>query len=219
MLTWLVSLTASSLTFALADVLCDIVINETGDGGTPKVTSAVEEEEDEDGVELTPLKDGRGTDASDASDDDVTDLTRGEYARLHAETPAPKRAERGLWDNGPGLTGEQDAAIAGAPASPARLGCVLGREGGKRAVAGDGGRLGEPERTRGARHAGMVTIIGLFFTVLYWIATGPPGGWTAESKLKWSPVTHIQFWCATASAARGRCHGPQAHCAADHAIV
>ena len=46
MLTWLVSLTASSLTFALADVLCDVVINETGEGGTPKVASAVDEEED-----------------------------------------------------------------------------------------------------------------------------------------------------------------------------
>ncbi len=139
MLTWLVSLTASSLTFALADVLCDVVINETGDGGTPKVASAVDEEEDEEGVELTPLKDGRGTDASDASDDDVTDLTGGEYARLHAETPAPKRAERGLWDNGPGLTGEQDAAIAGAHAPARAFGVCRGGRGASerwRATAG-----------------------------------------------------------------------------------
>jgi len=61
-----------------------------------------------------------------------------------------------------------------------------------------------------AARAGIVTILGLIVTVAYWFVTGPPGGWSAESKLKWSPFTHLQFWCARPPPARRRrCHEPR----------
>ena len=110
MVKWLVSLVASSFTFALADVLCDVCIAEKGEDEehAPTVETAAEDDDGEEGIEMHS-SDDRGNNNSDS----VPSLRA--LALQDGSEPAYKQ----VGDDGSepwelGLTGAQDAAIAGA---------------------------------------------------------------------------------------------------------
>lgn len=173
MLTWLAALLGSSLTFALADVICDVCIEEK----TEESATFTEDGTDDEGGEIKGSQSNKGSrgqsddsnsEFSDAPD--MRDLIRRreatpQYQKVSLHTPLTAVGTSELSPREPGLTGEQDAAIAG-----------------------------------------IVTIMGLFVTVAYWFVTGPPGGWSAESRLKWSPFTHLQFWFAMLGGAMAFMH-------------
>ena len=114
MLKWLVSLLASSFTFAVADVLCDICIDEQHDDDEPlppRVETAADESDDDASASPAGKRDGerggiemlRLRGSGDAKYVAVADATPSAAAR-----DDDKAKEQGVQ-----LTGEQDAAIAG----------------------------------------------------------------------------------------------------------
>jgi len=159
-LKWLGAIFASSLTFALADILCDVCISEkeqsssnVADGsgeGEKMVQSAADDDDD-----VTVVLSHTPNTLDDGSSDSETGGNLRQRDGLNGA----------LADAEPGLTGEQDTAIAG-----------------------------------------MVTVAGLLVSAVYWVATGVSEwhsmaeGATLElkgmPKLRWGPLTHLQFWLA-----------------------
>ena len=132
MLTWLAALLGSSLTFALADVICDVCIEEK----TEESATFTEDGTDDEGGEIKGSQSNKGSrgqsddsnsEFSDAPD--MRDLIRRreatpQYQKVSLHTPLTAVGTSELSPREPGLTGEQDAAIAGhnapqAPISPA----------------------------------------------------------------------------------------------------
>jgi len=152
MLKWLLSLIASSFTFALADVLCDVCIAEHEE--RPIETAA----DDEEGVEMAQC-------ASPTADEEASDSKAILRARLQAGSDTPGYKPVGDRMSEPDeetcLTAAQDAAIAG-----------------------------------------IVTIVGLLVSVVYYVLLAPPArdalatGSRSGISLKWRPNTHLQFWFA-----------------------
>mmetsp|Transcript_12533 Transcript_12533/g.21018 ORF Transcript_12533/g.21018 Transcript_12533/m.21018 type:complete len:473 (-) Transcript_12533:244-1662(-) len=122
-LTWLAALVASSLTFALADILCDICIAEQQEGQRQVETAA--DDDDSDGIEMQQdtvptTDDGSDSDFSSSRSPSNTSLgvlaQNPRYKQIDVNSPAPIEH----WNESPpdsavetGLTGEQDTAIAG----------------------------------------------------------------------------------------------------------
>ena len=204
MVKWLVSLVASSFTFALADVLCDVCIQEHG-GEEGEHTPLVETAEDDDaeGVEMSQCDAGDSTRSDAEPESSLAALTSRSPA-----TPAYKQVADDSSSVGepeePGLSGAQDAAIAGVPITPSRRctehvfsQCYLScRE----------RRLTSPMVATSLQErlplAGLVTVVGLIVSVLYYTlfsASARDALATAQTSglaLKWRPNTHLQFWFA-----------------------
>ena len=205
MLKWLASLVFSSLTFAIADVLCDICIAER-DEELKTVESAADDEDTE--LEEVDCSQAGASDAKQdryARDSDGLQLLGVTLSRPNAgpryKQVAGNGAGRamGSWSSAQpaaqeelvALTGEQDAAIAGAHSPGMRS---------RRCVA-----LARSSALRGSPHAtlcrsppsGIVTILMLLVTVVYTICQT----WSSERSnevlhLRWGPTTHVQFWFA-----------------------
>ena len=132
MLTWLASLVCSSLTFAIADVLCDICIAEH-DEDAKTVESAADDEGSENEVELQSQT---GTPGQSKQERYVRDSDGGlqmlgvtlsrpnagpRYKQISGDTPGRPTDWSSTQpavqheDELVALTGEQDAAVAGAP--------------------------------------------------------------------------------------------------------
>ena len=130
MLRWLASLICSSFTFALADVLCDICIAENHEGAVRKVESAADDEESDSGVELsdcaTPVGKGKAGREDGADSSKVALLAANSSYALGTQRSYDSvgGSSSSADDDEVGLTGAQDAAIAGAP-SAVSLGPVL----------------------------------------------------------------------------------------------
>lgn len=158
MLKWLASLIASSFTFALADVLCDVCIAES-DRERPIETA----EDDEEAVELSACGSDRDSDGGRDDGGPAGAVFRG---RMPASSASPcykpVRVNSLMPDEEEAcLTGAQDAAIAG-----------------------------------------LVTIVGLLVSLVYYVLLGAPASGVLSSaskgkiSLKWRPSTHVQFWFA-----------------------
>jgi len=169
MLKWLASLVFSSLTFAIADVLCDICIAENHED-----SKAVESAADDEDTELEETQSQAG--AADAKQDRYvrdSDMPQMLGVTLSRPNAGPRYKQvagnsqaraMGSWssvqpaaqDELVALTGEQDAAIAG-----------------------------------------IVTILMLLVTVVYTIwPTGSNERANEVLHLRWGPTTHVQFWFA-----------------------
>ena len=129
MLRWLASLVASSLTFAIADVLCDICIAEHEEDGKV-VESAADDEGSADEVEMQPQGSSAGAKrepyAREAEGLLGVTLSRPNAAPRYKQVAGKREADDDdRWsstqsqvphdDEPVALTGEQDAAVAGAP--------------------------------------------------------------------------------------------------------
>ena len=201
MLKWLASLVFSSLTFAIADVLCDICIAER-DEDSKTVESAADDED----TELVETQSQAG--APDAKQDRFVRDSDGlqmlgvlsrpnagpRYKQVAGNSQARamgSSAQPAAQEELVALTGEQDAAIAGAHSPGMRS---------RRCVA-----LARSSALRGSPHAtlcrsppsGIVTILMLLVTVVYTICQT----WSSERSnevlhLRWGPTTHVQFWFA-----------------------
>lgn len=197
MLKWLASLVFSSLTFAIADVLCDICIAENHED-----SKAVESAADDEDTELEETQSQAG--AADAKQDRYvrdSDMPQMLGVTLSRPNAGPRYKQvagnsqaraMGSWssvqpaaqDELVALTGEQDAAIAGAN-SPGMLSRHLAPA---RVVSRTLYRSLPP---------GIVTILMLLVTVVYTIwPTGSNERANEVLHLRWGPTTHVQFWFA-----------------------
>lgn len=166
MLKWLWALLASSFTFALADVICDVCITEhEEEERAQKVETASDDEEpdqDSNGIEMSsyPVAGGH----HDQRDSQQTPL-QPRYKALaggastDAATPSFDSAVVAEEQSEQGLTGAQDAAIAG-------LVTVL---------------------------SAAVTV-GVWTAQS--ARSGAGGGASSLSALRWRPTTHLQWWLA-----------------------
>jgi len=205
MLRWLAALIASSFTFALADVLCDICITETN---TESADAADGPEDAEQGVEMT---------SPEASGEE----RRGSRGRV--QTARLHNAMLGHAAGGYQKVAAHDVDVDRSAANESTGG------GSNRAVKGGGlnehigaGLSGEQD----AAIAGLVTVAGIGMSSLYWLLSGPgpmraggEGGggggggaafWEGAGgglhSLKWSPWTHVQFWFAMLGGAMAFLH-------------
>ena len=119
MLRWLTALLASSFTFALADVLCDVCIAESEEETqAQRVETAADDDDvsDTSGIEM----------ASVTSDDQSSPTSRRRYqADSMQQTPVEPRYkalddDHAAGHGEAGLSGAQDAALAGAPLALSR---------------------------------------------------------------------------------------------------
>jgi len=169
MLKWLASLMASSLTFALADILCDVCITEQP--ATPVVETAADDDEAEEVDDDPGRADGSGT--AGAGGDDGSDSDEREMHVLSVLTPQSAPLYKQLSSS----SAHRKALPSGASSS-------------SRALDEQGGLSGEQDTAI----AGFVTIFGLLVTVVYMAAAG--GSAIKHAHFQWSPFTHLQFWFA-----------------------
>jgi len=166
MLRWLMALMASSFTFALADVLCDVCITESeADEQAQTIETAADDDE--------LSEQGSGIEMCSQTSHDDSPQSRRRYQVDSLETPEPARykalgEQSGAGhhdhdDHEAGLSGAQDAAIAGLVTIVGLIGSVLYYV-----------LLSKPASDALA-------------------AAGKAGGGIS---LKWWPTTHFQWWLA-----------------------
>ncbi len=196
---WILTLLASSTTFALADVLCDICITESH---TIAIETAAVDDDDDDATD----------------DDDTQQSTTRRNNSAHDGPTAESRLKAGprrahlrslsaiaLNTEGDGEYSQLkhsgfvdgDASISVSEALTKDAGHIGGDD--------DGGTLsGEQD----AAVAGIVTILLLVMATIYYeVAPSSSGRATFHvSQLAWGPFTHVQFWFAMLGGAMAFLH-------------
>ena len=117
MLRWLTAIIASSFTFALADVLCDICIGEAEEDNQARTVETAADDDD------MSEHDSQGIEMGSLSSDERYDSDGGSLAPmlpLTTREPGDTRYAQVGDVEEKQLSGAQDAAIAGAPAVLAR---------------------------------------------------------------------------------------------------
>ena len=171
MLKWLASLVFSSLTFAIADVLCDICIAER-DEEQKTVESAADDED----AELEEIG-GSLAGAPDAKQDRYARDSDGLQLGVTLSRPNAGPRYKQVAGHGPGRAMGSWSSEAHAPVPHDELIALTGEQ--------------------DAAIAGLVTILMLLGTVVVTIGQAWSSGGSSEvPHLHWGPTTHVQFWFA-----------------------
>ena len=171
MLKWLASLVFSSLTFAIADVLCDICIAER-DEEQKTVESAADDED----AELEEIG-GSLAGAPDAKQDRYARDSDGLQLGVTLSRPNAGPRYKQVAGHGPGRAMGSWSSEAHAPVPHDELTALTGEQ--------------------DAAIAGLVTILMLLGTVVVTIGQAWSSGGSSEvPHLHWGPTTHVQFWFA-----------------------
>lgn len=130
---WLWPMFGSSLSFAFADVLCDVVIMEKGPDGEEEEEEEGEGEDEEDEEDGTPLEDAsagkpgeseRSPMLPGANNREMGGADRNSSGVSRSAT-SPRAKALQLTHEQQGLTGEQDTAMAGMRMSPPASGSQM----------------------------------------------------------------------------------------------
>eukprot|EP00962_Isochrysis_galbana_P011443 scaffold3207_cov112-Isochrysis_galbana.AAC.1 len=202
MLTWLVALVASSFTFAVADILCDICITEDHHDHSLVQTADDDDDTGEDHHELLSDETAEGSELlservsgepDDAEGSDAGSRDGGSMVDLMRAAAAGQRLE-----SAPDAQVVQSRAKGAAKASWTS-GMPVVR------TTRDGTLSGEQD----AAIAGLVTMLLVIGANIYWSIAArraAGGGYAEPPRLRWGPLTHLQFWLAMVGGAMNFFH-------------
>ena len=200
---WILTLLASSTTFALADVLCDICITESH---TIAIETAAVDDDDDEATEDDDIRQSTSRRDDSAHDTESSLITKVGPRRAHLRSLSAIAlntegdGEYSQLKHSGSVDGDSSISVSGALA--------------KEALAGGAGHIGDDDGggtlsgEQDAAVAGIVTILLLVIATIYYeVAPNTSGRATFHvSQLAWGPFTHVQFWFAMLGGAMAFLH-------------